>query len=236
MLSAVDDERTIYNVRVVVMGDASVGKTTFINRIARVYSDHDDQVGVAEPVVWRWHNSITGDHIATTLYDTAGSEDEFNQDAIAAICRNAHGAVIFYDVNKYSSLENAINVWYKLFRSAVPERCENVIFIGTKLDLAEHGTDTQTLLDTLSNIKTMINLKMSGLKDTLDVLEGGLIQLIARLSLDPIRDRPLLNARNELKWRFRKAGVVPLDNDSNDDDLQIMNIEATPQYCCCTHQ
>jgi small GTP-binding protein len=116
-------------VKIVLVGDSSVGKTTIVNNFAGNSDEH------TTPTVNTGYVGIdvTVDGVshAFDLWDTAGQE-QYNA-LIPKYCRGASGALICYDVTTLSSFEH-LSRWLEVVReSAEPF----VLVFGNKTDLKD---------------------------------------------------------------------------------------------------
>ncbi|XP_077298463.1 putative Ras-related protein Rab-33 [Arctopsyche grandis] len=94
--------------KVIVVGDSSVGKTCLTYRFCerKFLRDTDATIGVDfyDRIV-----NISGTEIRLQLWDTAGQE-RFRESMIQHYYRNVHAVVIVYDITKINSF-NSINSW-----------------------------------------------------------------------------------------------------------------------------
>jgi small GTP-binding protein len=115
--------------RVVVVGDASVGKTSLLNRLIdhRFDEGENSTIGANYQV---WSDQIDDIHVELQIWDTAG------QEKFRALCpiyfRNAIGALVVYDVTNRESFEHLDN-WIKSFTD-VAEIGSMVAIAGNKCD------------------------------------------------------------------------------------------------------
>jgi small GTP-binding protein len=121
--------------RVVVIGDASVGKTSILNRLI----DHqfnlteNSTIGANYQV---WTDQVRDTRLELQIWDTAG------QEKFRALCpmyfRNAIGAIIVYDVTNRESF-NHIDEWIKSYRGAA-EPGALIAIVGNKSDASPEVT------------------------------------------------------------------------------------------------
>ncbi|XP_041472326.1 ras-related protein Rab-20-like [Lytechinus variegatus] len=129
MAAAVEKKKA--DVKIVIVGDATVGKTTFIRRyMDGVFTDNPGQTVGACFFLKQWGNC----NIA--LWDTAG-EERFSG-LSSFYCRNASAAIIAYDITRRSSFELLQERYIPLLESA-KEDCL-LCLTGMKNDLVNSNT------------------------------------------------------------------------------------------------
>ena len=118
--------------KVVLLGQSTVGKTSFASRVK-----HDWFHQVVESTIGCefFGCDYTKDDFECKflIWDTAGAENF--QTFTPQFCRNAHIALVFYDLTDVSTA-NSLDKWIKFLDSNDPEgkQCE-VIIVPTKVDL-----------------------------------------------------------------------------------------------------
>jgi small GTP-binding protein len=120
--------------RVVVIGDASVGKTSILNRLVdQTFEDRERPTIGANYQLWI--DQIDDLRVELQIWDTAGQE-KFR--ALGPIYfRNAIGALVVYDVTNRDSFED-LEEWISAFSEAA-EPGALISLIGNKTDCAPHA-------------------------------------------------------------------------------------------------
>ncbi len=116
--------------KVVLIGDSGVGKTNLLGRFTRnVFDDSTrNTIGVDFSA---YDMQINNKSVKVQFWDTAGQE---KYRAIAsAYYKNAHGAVIVYDITRKESFENVEN-WLRELKEH-GEKDIQIIILGNKSDL-----------------------------------------------------------------------------------------------------
>ena len=129
-----------YDVKICVLGQVAVGKTSLVNAFAR--GTVESTVSTISPQEHRVQvRDRSGDTCYVQLWDTAGQERL--QGLTSAYMRGAHGAVLLYDVSDPDSMLALKTVWipFALENSAVLRR-ETIVVVGNKCDL---GKDTEAV-------------------------------------------------------------------------------------------
>lgn len=113
------------DLKVVIMGDSNVGKTSLINRYsARKFSDVSSTIGASFFLKkWGPYN--------VAIWDTAG-EEKFSS-LSSFYCRNASAAIMAYDICDRETFDSLQTRHIPLLEAA-DENCL-VVTVGTKLDL-----------------------------------------------------------------------------------------------------
>eukprot|EP00744_Colponema_vietnamica_P007553 GILI01010858.1.p1 GENE.GILI01010858.1~~GILI01010858.1.p1 ORF type:complete len:280 (-),score=52.44 GILI01010858.1:265-996(-) len=118
-------------VKVVMLGEGRVGKTSFLHRFIHNSFD-DDQASTVKATMYANAKMEVGDTTAdVSIWDTAGQE---RYHALGPIYyRDAHGAVLVYDITDKDSFDK-VKVWLKELHQVVGEGI-NIVVCGNKCDL-----------------------------------------------------------------------------------------------------
>lgn len=119
-------------IRVVFCGEASVGKSSIIERFAHKKFDE----GISSTIAGAFHLQfvkMNGEVINLEVWDTAGSERYHS--VIPSFFKSAAVVVICYDVSKRESF-TALDFW-KQFVSVNSPLNTPMILVGNKIDLEE---------------------------------------------------------------------------------------------------
>eukprot|EP00915_Cephaloidophora_sp_WS-2016_P007747 GHVH01010667.1.p1 GENE.GHVH01010667.1~~GHVH01010667.1.p1 ORF type:complete len:244 (-),score=22.91 GHVH01010667.1:74-766(-) len=131
MTSPGDSHVDLY--KVILIGDATVGKTHLVGRYVRGTLPKTPQATIGVEFATKTVPLQTGGTVKVQLWDTAGQE---RYRSITAIhYRKAVGALLVYDVTRKESFAN-IPVWLdELKHTAAPDVV--VMLVGNKVDLVE---------------------------------------------------------------------------------------------------
>jgi small GTP-binding protein len=121
-----------YNLKIVVIGDSNVGKTTLVNRFTESLFLSEYKVTMGVDLAIKTLQDSNGNIIKLNIFDTGGQE-RF-QRVLPIYYLNAAGVLICYDICDRESFEN-LDYWYNLVR----KHCQNAVYlcVGTKKDLVE---------------------------------------------------------------------------------------------------
>jgi len=155
--------------KLIVVGDGGVGKTTLIHRyLTGIYLDQRMTVGsgfATHPV------EVDGLTVVLSIWDFAG-EERFRF-LLPKYCLGAHGCLLAFDLTRPTTFFH-LDDWVKLVREhagPIP-----ILLIGTKLDISPL---TRTEAETYVTVKGLNGYLETSAKDDVGVQEA--FQLIADL-------------------------------------------------------
>lgn len=133
------------NVRILLVGDAGVGKTSLI--LSLVSEEYPEEVPPRAEEITIPAN-VTPEQVPTNIVDFSSVEQ--SDDALAAEINKAHVVCIVYAVDDDDSLDRITSHWLPLVRST----CSNssnadgepdvarkpIVLVGNKIDLIEYST------------------------------------------------------------------------------------------------
>lgn len=118
------------NVKLVIIGEAGVGKTSLMSKF--VFNTFDDQ---KQPTIGcDIHNktmTVEGQKIDVRLWDTAGSE-RF-QTMLPLYYRGCHGAILVYDVTRKDTFKK-LRDWLIELENNLTNDDAVVMIVGNKID------------------------------------------------------------------------------------------------------
>lgn len=131
-LSLIVPSSSVYHGRFVLIGDASVGKTSILNRMSgKPFSINESStIGANYQLLT---NDIDDMHVEVQLWDTAGQE-KFRS-LIPVYFRNAIGSLVVFDLTNRVSFEN-LDSWISTFKEFAGEET-SIIIVGNKCDLQD---------------------------------------------------------------------------------------------------
>ena len=124
------DEQLEFLLKVVMVGDSGVGKTNLLSRYSRNLFEENTKntIGVDFSALDLVVNKKA---VKVQFWDTAGQE---KYRAIAsAYYKNAHGAIIVYDITNRASFDNVENWLHELRQHG--EANMHILLLGNKIDI-----------------------------------------------------------------------------------------------------
>jgi Ras-related protein Rab-11A len=146
-----NEDNEDYSFKIVVVGDAAVGKSNILYRYVNneFVSNTKATVGVE-----LFHKSfkINGKFVKVHIWDTAGQERY--KSMTSAYYRGAKGALIVYDITREDTFKNVEN-WFNEIRQH-GEKNIALMMVGNKCDLKDQRQVEETTAfnkaETLSNL------------------------------------------------------------------------------------
>ncbi|XP_077997926.1 ras-related protein Rab-5A-like [Glandiceps talaboti] len=142
-------------VKVVLLGDHGVGKTSIILRLVK------GKFGLSEPTLtatyWTQRVCLNNTVVQFQIWDTVGEEKYHSLTKL--YFRGAKAAIVVYDVTKEDSLTSA-NSWIEeLERQATADMV--IALVGNKADLIDRRLIKNKNAQTLANSKDLIFMEVS---------------------------------------------------------------------------
>ncbi|XP_031143315.1 uncharacterized protein rab44 isoform X5 [Sander lucioperca] len=133
---AADLQSNTYNV--IMVGDSSVGKTSFMKRAqsGKFSLDIPASVGLDSCM---WTVVVDGKHVVLQLWDTAGQERFHSM--TRQIFHKANAFLLMYDITSSQSF-SAISYWASCIQEGAAENV-TILLVGNKSDCAERQVKTQ---------------------------------------------------------------------------------------------
>ncbi len=131
------DREFVY--KIVILGDAAVGKTSLINQFVEGSFSEDYKPTLGANIV-RKDVNLNSTKVRLIMWDLAGQEKY--QVVRSMYFQGCQGALLVYDVTRYSTFESINSKWLRDFKKYVKK--EGVyILIGNKSDLTEQRAVTK---------------------------------------------------------------------------------------------
>lgn len=128
-----------YQVKIVLIGDSGVGKTTFFRAFTQLNLDEQTYATIGVDF-WSQVVPINNSKVKVVVWDTAGME-RF-RDLTKQYYRGTDIIILFYDITNKTSFES-LDTWIKSVKKIVPEGDNIFAIVGTKLDFEAKRTVTR---------------------------------------------------------------------------------------------
>ena len=147
--------------KIVIIGDAAVGKTSLINRFVENSFSEDYRATLGANIV-RKDVNLDNTKVRLIMWDLAGQEKY--RVVRSMYFQGCEGALLVYDVTRYHTLDNINNKWLKDYKKHVKKKGA-FILIGNKTDLegqvvipTERGKELATKIKASHFIETSAKL------------------------------------------------------------------------------
>jgi small GTP-binding protein len=121
---------SVLDSKVILVGDASVGKTSIIQQFNRGVFDEEAEATIGASFVSKLINTSMGP-VQIHIWDTAGQERY--RSLIPMYSRNALSAIIVVDMTHYPSFEH-LDMWVTSVHAGCPPEC-GIYIVANKVDL-----------------------------------------------------------------------------------------------------
>ncbi len=147
--------------KIVIIGDAAVGKTSLINRFVEDKFSEDYRATLGANIV-RKDVNLDNARVRLIMWDLAGQEKY--RVVRSMYFQGCQGALLVYDVTRYNTLESINNKWLKDYKKHVKKKGAYIL-IGNKTDLkdqiaipTEKGKELATKIKASDFIETSARL------------------------------------------------------------------------------
>ena len=131
-MDIIEDKDIDYVIKIVLIGDSSVGKTNILSRyIKGEYNEHSRSTLGVEFATKVIH--ILEQNFKLQIWDTAGQERY--KAVTSSFYKNATGALVVFDITKKSSF-NKVDLWIQELKEVAGDDI-HIILVGNKIDLIE---------------------------------------------------------------------------------------------------
>ncbi|MFX1386509.1 MAG: Rab family GTPase [Promethearchaeota archaeon] len=124
--------------KIVVLGDAAVGKTSLINQFVEGSFKEDYKPTLGANIV-RKDVNLNRTKVRLIMWDLAGQEKY--RVVRSMYFQGCQGALLVYDVTRYSTFDNVNSKWLRDFKKYVKKEGAYIL-IGNKTDLIDQRTVT----------------------------------------------------------------------------------------------
>jgi small GTP-binding protein len=151
--------------KVCILGEGGVGKTTLTKRIITGLFDsttrmtigvdfHLLKTSIFDPLAPEDQDDVPQIDLSAQIWDFAG-EERFRF-ILARYCKGAMGGLLCFDLSRYSTTKY-IDEWFEIWTTNAPEGAP-LILVGTKSDLLETNEDKRISRETMGEIAEKLNI------------------------------------------------------------------------------
>ena len=193
-------------IKIILVGDSSVGKTNLLSRFARNVFNQNSKTTIGVEFATKTIK-IDEKIIKAQIWDTAGQERY--RAITSSYYKGAHGSMIVYDITNSTSFES-ISKWLKELRDNVDVGIP-IMLIGNKSDLEKQRLISQTEAIKYAEKERLAFLETSAAEDK--NVEEAFIELIK--SILESYEKNNLEKGNEEK--VAKGVTLKSDNDNKEN-------------------
>ena len=199
-----------YNLKLILVGDSDVGKSTFFKKINNLdYDNCEATIGLDFKIFWRTFNNK---RLKINLWDTAGQE-RFRS-IINRYFENICGIILIFDLNKEKTFKSVENWIYDLKKFNKCEHEHPILLIGNKNDL-ECNIDKEIIANLVSKYQ-LIYFETS----------------IKNMNIDYLLDILIVNIDDKIiKNNFECDGCLNKSFENN--NIKIRSKEMITRMKCC---
>lgn len=169
--------------KICILGEGGVGKTTLTKRIITGIFDsttkmtigvdfHLFKTSIFDPLADEEDDDVEQISINAQIWDFAG-EERFRF-MLPRYCKGAVGGVLCFDLSRFSTTKY-IDEWYGIWKENAPENAP-IILVGTKSDLLESDEDRNIASDSMNEIGDRLGIET---RYTISAKSGDNIHILA---------------------------------------------------------
>lgn len=209
-------QKTEYLFKILILGDSSVGKTNIISKYTRNQFSENTEATLG--VDFTLHPiEIGNSKITAQFWDTAGQEQFRSMST--AYYKNAHGAVIVYDITRRMTFDN-ISGWLKEIRNYTDQDLK-MILLGNKKDLFDQINVTKEEAENFAREHDLYFLEVSAKDNSDQSLEIAFENLFEMLLKSPVCKEQV---EQQMKFnQIREESRRNLENHRDDDVSMVLS-------------
>ena len=218
LLEKSKEQKTIYHLKIILLGDVSVGKTAIINRY--IDGKFDNNYSCTINVQTKTKEISLNQEISAemTIWDTCG-EEKFRA-LTRQYYRDTNGILLIFDLNNSKTFLN-LKTWLKDIKEVAPKNVI-IILIGNKLDIRRNinKEDIEKFIDDNFLIYYEISAK-NGIN--------------VDLAFEKLAREVVEKMREENENRLKEFGESSLDDYNNIENIQLnrRNNISNKKFKCC---
>ena len=195
----VSDCKNIYQFKIILIGDSSVGKTSLVNRFMGFEFEDNYSCTINADFKVKSINIDPSTGAELTVWDTCG------QEKFRAITRqyfkDAHGIILVYDVSNKRSAD-ALSLWIEdISNNTKPD--VSIVLVGNKIDLIDRKVSKEEG-EEIAKKNNMMYVETSS-KDGTNVNEP--FEMLANDIIKKIRENPNFNPIEPSQRIGERSGI-----------------------------
>ena len=128
----ISDSQTIYQFKIILIGDSAVGKTSLINRFMGLEYEENLNCTISADFKLKSLSIDSSTGVELTVWDTCGQEKY--RSMTRQYFKDAHGIILVFDVNNENSFRG-LNIWLNEIKSNCNNSNVSIALVGNKIDL-----------------------------------------------------------------------------------------------------
>ncbi|OHT13450.1 GTP-binding protein YPT52 [Tritrichomonas foetus] len=204
--------------KVVIIGDAAVGKTSIVSRLSGGNFDEHEQTTISGNGQ-KCNYKINNDEHSFVIWDTAGQERYRSMTTV--YFTGAEAAIIVFDITDEESFSN-VDSWASLFRGRVYDEAA-IILIGNKIDLEYIDDGKNENMKKKKNKRVITRKEADNMKDKIGAIEYVEVSAKTGDGIEQLRSC----IGSEIDYRRKLKG-------SSDNSTKNINLQdhSTKKKCC----
>lgn len=166
------------NVQLLLLGDSSVGKTSFLKKCIHNSDKHNNELTIGVDYATKSIN-IDNTKINLQIWDTAGQESF--RSVTTSYFRNSNCALVFFDISNIDSYNN-VEYWINTYLSISQNPRSSILLIGNKNDNIMRDVSNKDCLDLANDLKVLY-IEISVHRNTINDLNEIILQLLNNIDL-----------------------------------------------------
>ena len=219
------------SIKVILIGDPGVGKTSIINRLLK-NNFNEKMNSTLSPECYDHIIKINDLIIRMVIWDTAGQE-KYNS-IISNHFQSAEAAIFVYSVDDSNSYNN-IKEWYKKLTDIKNDENLNVkkILLGNKIDLEKKEVDTNSAKNFATEYGFQIFAEITSKNDDTQTIFkiGNVFDSIAKLFYDE-NNLSKSDTANFSSYNYL-ASKSMLNSSEEKSNKKAKKIKEKKRACCC---
>ena len=132
MSNASDNEYSDHKIKLILIGDSKVGKTSFLEQFINNKFNNNQLSTIGFNVLSKICKLSDGTKVRITFFDTSGQERY--KSLPASYFRNIQGILLMYDITEKKSFDH-VNVWLNMIKDFQGGKTVPIVLLGNKIDL-----------------------------------------------------------------------------------------------------